>query len=297
VRTAKKGIILAGGTGSRLWPLTIASSKQLLPVYDKPMIYYPLTTLMLAGIRDVLVITTEPEIARFRLLLGDGHQWGIDVRYAAQARPAGIAEAFLIGATFIDGGGCALVLGDNIFYGAGLSERVFHAAQEGGGALVFCHWVQNPQEYGVVALDVGGCPIHIEEKPTNPRSNWAVTGLYFYDADVVDIARGLKPSPRGELEITDINHAYLKAGRLRVEQLGRGFAWFDAGTHASLLQASEFIHTIEERQGLKIGCPEEIAFRMGFIDPAALTDLAASAANPVYGAYLRRLLATEGGLG
>jgi glucose-1-phosphate thymidylyltransferase len=296
VRTAKKGIILAGGTGSRLWPLTIASSKQLLPVYDKPMIYYPLTTLMLAGIRDVLVITTEPEIARFRLLLGNGHQWGIDVRYAAQTRPAGIAEAFLIGATFIDGGGCALVLGDNIFYGAGLSERVYRAAHGESGAWVFCHWVQNPQEYGVVALDAGGCPIHIEEKPTSPRSNWAVTGLYFYDADVVDIARGLKPSPRGELEITDINRAYLEAGRLRVEQLGRGFAWFDAGTHASLLQASEFIHTIEERQGLKIGCPEEIAFRMGFIDESALIDLAASVANPVYGAYLRRLLAAEGGL-
>jgi glucose-1-phosphate thymidylyltransferase len=297
VSAAKKGIILAGGTGSRLWPLTIASSKQLLPVYDKPMIYYPLTTLMLAGIRDVLVITTEPEIARFRLLLGDGHQWGIDVRYAAQAQPAGIAEAFLIGAAFIGGGGCALVLGDNIFYGAGLSERVYRAARGPDGASVFCHWVQNPQEYGVVVLDADGRPVHIEEKPANPRSNWAVTGLYFYDTDVVDIARGLKPSARGELEITDVNRAYLDAGRLHVEQLGRGFAWFDAGTHASLLQASEFIHTIEERQGLKIGCPEEIAFRMEFIDEPALAALAASAANPVYGAYLRRLLEAEGGPG
>jgi glucose-1-phosphate thymidylyltransferase len=293
MRGGKKGIVLAGGSGSRLWPLTIVSSKQLLPVYDKPMIYYPLTTLMLAGIREILVITSEPEIERFRSLLGDGHHWGVDIRYAAQGRPAGIAEAFLIGESFIDGGGCALVLGDNIFYGAGLSERVQRAAQNGEGASVFGHWVQNPQSYGVVALSADGRPTHIEEKPPRPRSNWAVTGLYFYDSDVVEIARNLKPSARGELEITDVNRAYLDAGRLRVEQLGRGFAWFDAGTHASLLQASEFIHTIEERQGLKIGCPEEIAFRMGFVDDAGLSRLAAAVANPAYSEYLRRLVAPE----
>ena len=215
MRGGKKGIVLAGGSGSRLWPLTIVSSKQLLPVYDKPMIYYPLTTLMLAGIREILVITSEPEIERFRSLLGDGHHWGIDIRYAAQGRPAGIAEAFLIGESFIDGGGCALVLGDNIFYGAGLSERVQRAAQNGEGASVFCHWVQNPQSYGVVALSADGRPTHIEEKPPRPRSNWAVTGLYFYDSDVVEIARNLEPSARSELEITDVNRAYLDAGRLR----------------------------------------------------------------------------------
>jgi glucose-1-phosphate thymidylyltransferase len=289
MNTCRKGIILAGGTGSRLWPLTVVSTKQLLPIYDKPMIYYPLTTLMLAGIRDILIITAEPEVPRFEALLGDGSRWGISIGYAAQAQPDGIAQAFVIGENFIDGQGCALILGDNIFYGAGLGEFVQHAAN-GWGATVFCHWVNNPSRYGILEFDERGRPIHIEEKPKQPKSNWAVTGLYFYDSSIVEVACKLKPSSRGELEITDANCVYLEAGRLSVQKLGRGFAWFDAGTHHSLLQASEFIYTIEERQGLKIGCPEEVAYRMGFIDAPTLERLVEPIAESDYGAYLSRIL-------
>jgi len=290
INTGRKGIILAGGLGSRLWPLTIVSSKHLLPIYNKPMIYYPLTTLMIAGIRDFLLISTEPEVPRFESLLGDGSQWGLRITYAVQPEPDGIAKAFLIGEEFIAGRPCALILGDNVYYGAGLGEMVQRAADRGTGATVFCHWVTNPSPYGVLALDGNNQPVSIEEKPAQPKSNWAVTGLYFYDATIVDVTRKLKPSVRGELEITDANRAYLEAGQLSVEKLGRGFAWFDAGTHQSLLQASEFIHTIEERQGLKIGCPEEIAYRMRFIDAAGLQRLIGGIANSDYTNYLRRLL-------
>jgi glucose-1-phosphate thymidylyltransferase len=285
-----KGIILAGGAGTRLWPLTIVSTKQLLPVYDKPMIYYPLTTLMLAGIRDILLITQKAEVPRFEALLGDGGQWGLRIQYAVQPEPDGIAKAFLIGEKFIDGQGCALVLGDNIFYGAGLGDIVQRAAIGGDGATVFCHWVKNPVSYGVLEFDSKNRPVSIEEKPAKPKSNWAVTGLYFYDKSIVEVARKLKPSARGELEITDVNRIYLERGCLSFERLGRGFAWFDAGTHHSLLQASEFMHTIEERQGLKIGCPEEVAYRMELIDTAALERLVASINNADYRAYLSRLL-------
>jgi glucose-1-phosphate thymidylyltransferase len=291
--TSRKGIILAGGTGSRLWPLTVVSTKQLLPIYDKPMIYYPLTTLMLAGIRDVLIITAEPEVPRFEALLGDGSQWGIRIGYAVQPQPDGIAKAFIIGEKFIDGDSCALILGDNIFYGAGLGEFVQRSASSDSKATVFCHWVNNASRYGILEFDGEGLPVGIEEKPKQPKSNWAVTGLYFYDASIVDVARKLKPSPRGELEITDANRVYLEAGRLDVQKLGRGFAWFDAGTHHSLLQASEFIYTIEERQGLKIGCPEEVAYRMGFIDAPTLERLVAPIADSDYGAYLHRVLSSS----
>ncbi len=287
---SKKGIILAGGAGSRLWPLTIVSTKQLLPVFDKPMIYYPLTTLMLAGIRDILIITAAAEVPRFEALLGDGSQWGLSIGYAVQAEPDGIAKAFIIGEKFIDSAPCALILGDNVFYGAGLGEMVQRAAGQNEGATVFCHWVKNPSAYGVLELNAHYRPMRIDEKPPKPRSNWAVTGLYFYDASIVEIAHKLKPSARGELEITDANRVYLEAGKLNAETLGRGFAWFDAGTHQSLLQASEFIHTIEERQGLKIGCPEEIAYRMEFINGAALEKLIGIITNEDYGNYLRRLL-------
>jgi glucose-1-phosphate thymidylyltransferase len=290
MNTRRKGIILAGGTGSRLWPLTVVSTKQLLPIYDKPMIYYPLTTLMLAGIRDILIITAEPEVPRFEALLGDGSQWGLSIDYAVQAQPDGIAKAFIIGEKFIDGQSCALILGDNIFYGAGLSDFMHRTAIGNSSATVFCHWVNNPSRYGILAFNDKGIPIHIEEKPSQAKSNWAVTGLYFYDASIVDVARKLKPSARGELEITDANRMYLEAGRLTAEKLGRGFAWFDAGTHHSLLQASEFIYTIEERQGLKIGCPEEVAYRMGFIDAPTLERLVGPIADSDYGAYLRRIL-------
>jgi glucose-1-phosphate thymidylyltransferase len=290
--SSRKGIILAGGTGSRLWPLTVVSTKQLLPIYDKPMIYYPLTTLMLAGIRDVLIITAEPEVPRFEALLGDGSQWGIHIGYAVQPQPDGIAKAFIIGEKFIDGDSCALILGDNIFYGAGLGEFVQRSANSDSKATVFCHWVNNPSRYGILEFDGEGLPVHIEEKPKQPKSNWAVTGLYFYDASIVDVARKLKPSVRGELEITDANRVYLEAGRLDVQKLGRGFAWFDAGTHHSLLQASEFIYTIEERQGLKIGCPEEVAYRMGFIDAPTLERLLSPIADSDYGSYLRRVLSS-----
>ncbi len=290
---SRKGILLAGGSGTRLWPLTIVSTKQLLPIYDKPMIYYPLTTLMLAGIREILIITAEPEVPRFQSLLGDGSQWGIDISYATQPEPDGIAKAFIIGEKFIDGQACALILGDNVYYGAGLGEMVQRAAARPDGATVFCHWVNNPSRYGVLEIDMQNRPIRIEEKPKQPKSNWAVTGFYFYEPSIVEVAHKLKPSARGELEITDANRFYLEAGRLNVEKLGRGFAWFDAGTHQSLLQASDFIYTIEERQGLKIGCPEEIAYRMGYIDGAGLERLAAAISNSEYSGYLRRLLITN----
>jgi len=293
MKAGRKGIILAGGSGTRLWPLTIISTKQLLPIYDKPMIYYPLTTLMLAGIREILIITAEPEVPRFQSLLGDGNQFGITISYAVQPEPDGVAKAFIIGERFIDGQACALILGDNVYYGAGLGDMVQRAAARGNGATVFCHWVSNPKRYGVLDFDAQNRPIRIEEKPKQPKSNWAVTGLYFYDPSIVEVAHKLKPSARGELEITDANRVYLDAGRLSVEKLGRGFAWFDAGTHYSLLQASEFIYTIEERQGLKIGCPEEIAYRMGYIDDAGLERLAAAITNSEYSGYLRRLPASN----
>lgn len=288
----RKGIILAGGAGTRLWPLTKAGTKQLLPVYDKPMIYYPLTTLMLAGIREILVIGTESEIPRFTALLSDGRQWGMRIQYAVQPKPDGIARAFVIGEDFIAGEPCALILGDNVFYGAGLAQMLQRTAQRASGATVFCHWVMEPRRYGVVEINAEGQPLSIEEKPANPRSNWAVTGLYFYDAGIRDVVRNLAPSARGELEITDANRVYLEAGTLKVEKFGRGFAWFDAGTHRSLLQASEFIYTVEERQGLKIGCPEEVAYRMGFITAAELSALAETAGGEEYCSYLQRLLTT-----
>jgi glucose-1-phosphate thymidylyltransferase len=290
MKGSRKGIILAGGTGSRLWPLTVVSTKQLLPIFDKPMIYYPLTTLMLAGIREILIITAEPERPRFEALLGDGSQWGVGIDYAVQAEPDGIAKAFIIGEKFIDGQSCALILGDNIFYGAGLGDFMQQAAKSDSSATVVCHWVNNPSRYGVLDFDGEGLPVHIEEKPKQPKSNWAVTGLYFYDSSIVEVSRKLKPSARGELEITDANRVYLEAGRLNAEKLGRGFAWFDAGTHHSLLQASEFIYTIEERQGLKIGCPEEVAYRMKFIDAPTLERLVAPIVDSDYGAYLQRIL-------
>ena len=293
IKGGRRGIVLAGGSGTRLWPLTIVSTKQLLPIYDKPMIYYPLTTLMLAGIRDILIITADPEVPRFESLLGDGSQWGISICYAVQPEPDGIAKAFIIGEKFIDGQACALILGDNVYYGAGLGDMVQRAAARRDGATVFCHWVNNPSRYGVLDFDAQNRPIRVEEKPQQPKSNWAVTGLYFYDASIVEVAHKLKPSARGELEITDANRIYLEIGRLTVEKLGRGFAWFDAGTHQSLLQASEFIYTIEERQGLKIGCPEEIAYRMGYIDDAGLERLAAAITNSEYSDYLRRLPTTN----
>jgi glucose-1-phosphate thymidylyltransferase len=293
MKDGRKGIILAGGSGTRLWPLTIVSTKQLLPIYDKPMIYYPLTTLMLAGIREILIITADAEVSRFQALLGDGGQWGISISYAVQPEPDGIAKAFIIGEKFIDGQASALILGDNVYYGAGLGDMMQRAATRSHGATVFCHWVNNPSRYGVLDLDTQNRPIHVEEKPQQPKSNWAVTGLYFYDPSIVEIAHKLKPSARGELEITDANRVYLETGQLTVERLGRGFAWFDAGTHHSLLQASEFIYTIEERQGLKIGCPEEIAYRMGYIDDSALERLAAGIANSDYSGYLRRLPTTN----
>jgi glucose-1-phosphate thymidylyltransferase len=288
--TTRKGIILAGGSGSRLWPLTVVSTKQLLPIYDKPMIYYPLTTLMLAGIRDILIITAKSEVPRFEALLGDGNQWGLNVNYAVQDKPDGIAKAFIIGEKFISGQNSALILGDNIFYGAGLGEFVHRASNGNSAATVFCHWVNNPSRYGVLEFNGENQAVHIEEKPKRPKSNWAVTGLYLYDSSIIEIASKLRPSARGELEITDANRAYLEAGRLTIEKLGRGFAWFDAGTHQSLLQASEFIYTVEERQGLKIGCPEEVAYRMNFIDAPALERLAALLADTDYGVYLHRVL-------
>ena len=285
-----KGIILAGGAGTRLYPLTLAVSKQLMPVYDKPLVYYPLSTLMLAGIREILVISTPRDLPLFERLLGDGAQWGLSFEYVAQAEPNGIAEAFLLGADFIGDDGVALVLGDNIFYGQGLSERLQHCARLDEGATVFGYYVRDPERYGVVTFNAEGRAVDIVEKPEHPTSNYAVTGLYFYDNDVVDIARNLTPSARGELEITDVNRAYLERGTLRVEQLGRGTAWLDTGTHAALLEAAHFIEVVESRQGLKIACPEEIAFRMGYIDAAALEALARPLAGNAYGQYLLDLL-------
>ena len=287
-----KGIVLAGGSGTRLFPLTRVISKQLLPVYDKPMIYYPLTTLMLAGIRDILVISTPTDTPRFGDLLGDGRQWGLSISYAVQPSPDGLAQAFIIGREFVGKDAVALVLGDNIFHGQGFSGLVQRAAKQPDGATVFAYYVKDPERYGVVELDSHGKPVSIEEKPKAPRSNFAVTGLYFYDNQVIDIAGSLPPSPRGELEISDVNAAYLQRKQLRVEVMSRGYAWLDTGTHESLQQASTFIEILERRQGLKISCPEEIAYRMGYIDAAALQTLAAPMRNNEYGQYLLRL-ATE----
>ena len=284
--TKRKGIILAGGSGTRLYPLTQAISKQLLPVYDKPMIYYPLSVLMLAGIRDVLVINTPHEQALFKALLGDGSQWGMDIQYAAQPSPDGLAQAYLIGRDFVAGQPSCLVLGDNIFYGHGFTDMLRRADARSEGATVFGYWVNDPERYGVAEFDAQGRVIGIEEKPANPRSNYAVTGLYFYDGHASDYAAELRPSPRGELEITDLNRRYLEAGALHLEPLGRGHAWLDTGTHQSLLEASNFIETIEARQGLRVCCPEEIAFGNGWIDAAQVEKLAAPLAKNGYGQYL-----------
>jgi glucose-1-phosphate thymidylyltransferase len=289
-----KGIILAGGSGTRLHPLTSTVSKQLMPVYDKPMIYYPLATLMLAGIREILVITTPRDQAAFAQLLGDGSAWGLSISYTVQPSPDGLAQAFLLGEEFIGSSPASLVLGDNIFYGGGFSQRLASAAGRASGASVFAYYVQDPERYGVVAFDSDGRAVSIEEKPENPRSHYAVTGLYFYDNDVVDIAKEVQPSPRGELEITDINRAYLARGDLRVEVMSRGTAWLDTGTHNSLLDAANFIRVVEERQGLKIACPEEVAYRMGYISAEDLLALAAPLEKSGYGAYLRQLLDDSG---
>jgi glucose-1-phosphate thymidylyltransferase len=284
----RKGIILAGGRGTRLYPLTLATSKQLLPIYDKPLIYYPLTTLMLAGIRELLIITTPEEIGQFKRLLGDGRQWGIELSYAIQDRPGGIPEAFLIGREFLGGKPSALILGDNIFYGDNLRVLLRDSAQQPRGAMVFACWVDDPERYGVIEFDAAHRPQRIVEKPKAPKSNYAVTGLYFYDERVVDVVRELKPSARGELEITDVNEWYLERGELHVERFGRGYAWLDAGTHESLLEASQFIYIVEKRQGLKIACPEEVAFTQGFIDAEQMLRLAEPMKATGYGRYLIR---------
>ncbi|AND71070.1 glucose-1-phosphate thymidylyltransferase [Dyella thiooxydans] len=288
--TKRKGIILAGGSGTRLYPITQAISKQLLPVYDKPMIYYPLATLMLAGIRDVLIINTPHEQVLFQRLLGDGSQWGMNLQYAVQPSPDGLAQAFLIGRDFIGGDPSCLVLGDNIFYGHGLTESLRRATARDHGATVFGYWVKDPERYGVAEFDEAGRVVGLEEKPAKPKSPYAVTGLYFYDARVCDYAASLKPSPRGELEITDLNRCYLEDGSLHLEQLGRGFAWLDTGTHESLMEAGNYIETIENRQGLKVCCPEEIAHFKGWIDDAQLLRLAEPLAKTGYGQYLRKLI-------
>ena len=286
----RKGIVLAGGSGTRLYPITQAISKQLLPVYDKPMIYYPLSVLMLAGIREVLIINTPHEQALFQRLLGDGSQWGMKIEYAVQPSPDGLAQAFLIGREFLDGAPSCLVLGDNIYYGQGLTSLLKRADARDAGATVFGYWVRDPERYGVAEFDASGKVIGLEEKPAVPKSNYAVTGLYFYDARVCDFAEQLKPSPRGELEITDLNRCYLEDGSLQLEKMGRGYAWLDTGTHESLVEASTFIETIEKRQGLRVSCPEEIAYFNGWIDDAQLRELAAPLAKNGYGQYLLGLL-------
>lgn len=286
----RKGIILAGGSGTRLYPATLATSKQLLPVFDKPMIYYPLSTLMLAGVREILVISTPQDTPRFEQLLGDGQQWGLSLQYAVQARPEGIPQAFTIGETFLNGAPSALVLGDNIFYGNELGSDLTEASESRSGATIFAYPVHDPERYGVVEFDATGRVISLEEKPLAPKSNHAITGLYFYGSDVVEIARSLRPSARGELEITDVNRHYLDRNELQVVTLGRGHAWLDTGTHESLLEAGQFIATVERRQGLKIACPEEIAYHLGYIDSSQLERLSAALGKSSYGQYLRQLV-------